>query len=247
MNLKGKVALVTGAGRGIGRAVATSLAHEGATVLSTGFSDAEVNDIKEHAKENNLNITGFLLNVTDAQSRENLMVAIKEKFPAVHILINNAGITKDNLMLRMKDDEWDAVINTNLNSIYHMTKLCLRDMVKERWGRIVSISSVVGFTGNPGQANYSTAKAGLLGFSKSLAQEVASRGITVNAVAPGFVDTAMTQQLTEAQKEALLQRVPIHRMGTPEDIAFAVKFLTSPEASYITGQTLHVNGGMFMV
>ncbi len=247
MNLEGKIALVTGAGRGIGRAIATMLANESATVISTGFSEGEVNDIIEHAKENNLNITGLLLNVTDAQSRENLMAKIKEKFGVVHILINNAGITKDNLILRMKDDEWDAVIDTNLNSIFHMTKLCLRDMVKERWGRIVSISSVVGAVGNPGQANYATAKAGLVAFSKSLAQEIASRGITVNAVAPGFVDTFMTQQLTEAQKEALLQRVPIHRMGTTDDIAFAVKFLTSPEASYITGQTIHVNGGMYMV
>ncbi len=247
MSLENRVALVTGAGRGIGRATAIALANEGATVISTGFSEGEVDNITQHAKENNLNITGLPLNVTDKQSREDLIATIKEKFGPVHILINNAGITKDNLMLRMKEEEWDAVINTNLNSIFHMTKLCLRDMVKERWGRIISISSVVGVIGNAGQANYSAAKAGLLGFTKSIAQEVASRGITANAVAPGFIDTVMTQKLTDEQRTLLLQRVPINRMGTPEDIALAVAFLASPNSSYITGQTLHVNGGMFMV
>lgn len=247
MTLEGKLALVTGAGRGIGQAIARALALEGAKVIGTGFNDAEADSVNAYFKEQNLDITGIQLDVTNPDSR----LAFKEKlsvdFGTVQVLINNAGITKDNLMLRMKDDEWNAVIDTNLSSVFHITKLFLRGMMKERWGRIISISSVVAVIGNAGQPNYCAAKAGLIGFSKSLAQEVASRGITVNTVAPGFIDTVMTQKLTDEQRQQLLQRVPVNRMGTPEDIASAVSFLASPDASYITGQTLHVNGGMLMV
>lgn len=246
MSLNGKIALITGASRGIGEATALALAQKGATVIGTATSESGAADIDHYLKSNNFTGTGKVLNVTDENSRNLLYEAVKSEFGVVDILINNAGITRDTLMLRMNAKDWLDVIETNLNSVFHMTKLFLRDMVKARWGRIISVSSIVGFTGNPGQVNYAAAKAGIVGFTKTLAQEVAIRGITVNAVAPGFVDTRMTQALNEEQKAALLKMIPMQRIGDPEDIAYAIAFLASPEASYITGHTLHVNGGMFM-
>lgn len=246
MSFKDKVALVTGASRGIGSAIALALARAGAIVIGTATTVAGANKITQHFKEENLIGRGLVLNVTDRDAIEAALSQIKEWYAMPTILVNNAAVTQDNLLLRMKEDEWDKVIETNLNSIYRITKACLRDMLKARWGRIISLSSVVGSTGNPGQTNYAAAKAGLVGFTKSLAQEVGSRDITVNAVAPGFIDTDMTRDLPEEHRNALLQRIPMQRLGHVDEIAAAVVFLASAQASYITGQTLHVNGGMYM-
>jgi 3-oxoacyl-[acyl-carrier protein] reductase len=245
--LTGKVALITGAGRGIGKEIAITLGKLGAIVVGVGTDQEKAEIITQYLKELDLLGQGFVMNVTDNQSIETAIGQITEKFGSPDILINNAGITRDNLMLRMKDEEWDAVINTNLNSVFRVTKACLRQMVKKRWGRIVSIASVVGCTGNPGQVNYSAAKAGLIAFSKSLAKEVAKRGVTVNCVAPGFIETQMTQAMAEKHRNQLLETIPMSEPGYPEDVAYGVSMLTSPRAKYITGQTIHVNGGMYMV
>lgn len=246
MSHKGKVALVTGASRGIGQAIALALGHGGATVIGTATTSAGAEKINQALKEANIEGCGMMLNVTARDSIDAAVTLIKQHYTMPAILINNAGVTQDNLFLRMKDEEWDKVIETNLNSIYRMTKICLRDMLKARWGRIINISSIVGSTGNPGQVNYAAAKAGLIGFTKALAQEVGSRDITVNAVSPGFIDTDMTRELPEEHRNALLQRIPMQRLGQAEEVAAVVAFLASNEASYMTGQTLHVNGGMYM-
>jgi 3-oxoacyl-[acyl-carrier protein] reductase len=242
----GKIALVTGATRGIGAAIAFALGKQGATVIGTATSNAGVEKISVAFASAGVKGCGVVLNVALPESIESALGIIKERYGMPAILVNNAAITSDNLLMRMKEDEWGNVIETNLNSIYRVTKACLRDMIKARWGRIVSISSVVGATGNPGQVNYAAAKAGLIGFTKALALEVGSRDITVNAVAPGFIDTDMTRELPEAQRDLLLSRIPLQRLGRPEEIAAAVAFLVSSDASYVTGQTLHVNGGMYM-
>ncbi len=244
--LEGQVALVTGATRGIGRAIALALARDGATVVGTATSDAGAEAIGTALKEGGYAGAGIRLDVTDAAATDAALADIESRFGPVAILVNNAGITKDNLLVRMKDDEWDAIMATNLKPVWRLAKACLRGMMKARRGRIIQIGSVVGSTGNPGQANYAAAKAALVGFTKSLAQEVGSRSITVNCVAPGFVDTDMTRALPDAQREVLLSRIPMGRLGSPEDIAEAVAFLAGPRAAYITGATLHVNGGMYM-
>jgi 3-oxoacyl-[acyl-carrier protein] reductase len=243
MSLEGEIALVTGASRGIGKAIAQKLAGQGARVVGTATSEGGAASISEYLGEHG---TGMVLDVTDADSVSAVLAAIEEQFGPISILVNNAGITRDNLMMRLKDEDWDAIISTNLTSVFRISKACLRNMMKARKGRIITIGSVVGSTGNPGQANYAAAKAGLIGFSKSLAREVGSRGITVNTVAPGFIDTDMTRALSDEQRDALKGQIPLNRLGDPEDIANAVAFLASPSASYITGETLHVNGGMFM-
>jgi len=242
-SLEGKVALVTGASRGIGKAIAKQLKALGATVIGTATSQNGASNISEYLGSDN----GLVLNVTDNDSIAALFATIKATHGGVDILVNNAGITRDNLMMRMKDEEWDDIINTNLSSVYRISKAVLRPMMKARHGRIINIGSVVGSMGNAGQVNYATAKAGLLGFTKSLAREIASRGITVNTVSPGFIDTDMTQTLTDEQKEGIFAQVPANRLGKPEEIASAVAFLASDAAAYITGETLHVNGGMYMV
>ncbi|MTI64759.1 3-oxoacyl-ACP reductase FabG [Methylophaga sp.] len=246
MSLEGKVALVTGATRGIGRAIALSLGEQGATVIGTATSENGAETISSFLKEAGFNGKGVVLNVTDADAIESVVSAIETEFGAPDILVNNAGITRDNLLMRMKDEEWDDIINTNLTPVFKLSKRCLRAMTKARWGRIITITSVVGVMGNAGQSNYAAAKAGVIGFSKSLAREVGARGITVNTVAPGFIDTDMTSGLAEAHKTALLEQVPVKRLGEPEEVAAAVSFLASPSAAYITGETLHVNGGMYM-
>ncbi len=246
MSISGKIALVTGASRGIGKAIALDLAAKDAVVVGTATSQAGADGITAYLAEAGNTGRGYVLNVADSASIESFMSAITAEVGSPAILVNNAGITRDNLMLRMKDDEWDSVINTNLTAIYRMTKACLKAMTKARWGRIVNISSVVGSSGNPGQANYAAAKAGLEGFSRALAREIGSRNITVNSVAPGFIATDMTQALPEEQKDKLLASIPAGRLGQPEEIAAAVGFLASAEAGYITGVTLHVNGGMYM-
>jgi 3-oxoacyl-[acyl-carrier protein] reductase len=242
-NLNGKIALVTGASRGIGKAIAEKLAANGATVIGTATSEAGAKAISEYLADNGM---GKVLNVADAESIKTVLDEITEQHGGIDILINNAGITRDNLLLRMKDDEWQDIIDTNLTAIFKLSKAVLRGMMKKRYGRIVNVGSVVGSTGNAGQANYAAAKAGVIGFSKSMAREVASRGITVNVVAPGFIDTDMTKSLTDEQKAAILSDIPANRLGLPEEIASAVAFLASNEAAYITGETLHVNGGMHM-
>ena len=244
--LEGKVALVTGASRGIGAAIADQLGRQGATVVGTATTDAGAEAISRRLLEAGINGRGMRLDVGEDASVEAVMAAIAEAFGPVTILINNAGITRDNLLMRMKTDEWDKVINTNLSSVYRLSKACLRAMMKARTGRIINIASVVGASGNPGQTNYSAAKAGMLGFTKSLAQEVGSRGITVNAVAPGFIDTDMTRDLPDTQRDSLLQHIPLGRLGRPEEIASVVAFLASDAAAYVTGETIHVNGGMYM-
>jgi 3-oxoacyl-[acyl-carrier protein] reductase len=244
--LDGEIALVTGASRGIGKCIALALGAEGATVVGTATSDRGAEAISAYLKEAGANGEGMNLNVTDSESIDNVFKAIADKYGAPGILVNNAGITRDNLLMRMKDDEWDDIINTNLKSVYRMSKAVLRPMMKARKGRIISIASVVGASGNAGQTNYAAAKAGIFGFSKSLAREVGARGITVNAVAPGFIDTDMTRVLPDDTKAALLGQIPLGRLGQPEEVAAAVVFLASPGAAYISGETLHVNGGMYM-
>ncbi len=244
MNLEGKIALVTGASRGIGRAIAELLVERGATVIGTATSKSGAAAISEYLGENG---KGLALNVTDVESIEATLKTINDEFGAIDILVNNAGITRDNLLMRMKDDEWNDIINTNLTPIYRMSKAVLRGMMKKRAGRIINVGSVVGTMGNAGQTNYAAAKAGVIGFTKSMAREVASRGVTVNTVAPGFIETDMTKALNDDQRAATLANVPAGRLGAPREIASAVVFLASPEAAYITGETLHVNGGMYMV
>src|SRR5687767_1883168 len=244
--LQGEVALVTGASRGIGRAIALALGAAGATVIGTATGDTGVAAIDEGLKSAGAVGRGLILDVADRAACDVAIADIESREGAVTILVNNAGITRDTLLLRMKPEDWDAVIATNLTSVFRLSKGVLKRMMKERRGRIVSLTSIVGVTGNAGQANYAAAKAGLIGFSKSLAKEIASRGITVNTVAPGFIDTDMTRTLTDEQRTALTSQVPMARLGSVDDIAAAVLFLCSPGASYVTGETLHVNGGMYM-
>ncbi len=241
--LEGKVALVTGASRGIGRAIAEQLAALGAKVIGTATSEKGAQAISDYLGS----CQGLVLDVADPASIEQCLETIKNQFGDIDILVNNAGITRDNLLMRMKDDEWFDIMQTNLTSVFRLSKAVLRTMMKKRFGRIITIGSVVGSMGNAGQTNYAAAKAGLLGFTKSLAKEVASRGITVNAVAPGFIDTDMTKELSDEQKEAIFSQVPANRLGQPEEIAATVAFLASNQAAYITGETIHVNGGMYMV
>jgi len=242
-DLQGKIALVTGASRGIGRAIAEALVARGATVVGTATSENGAQNISAYLGENG---TGGVLNVSDQSSVEALLAKVAETYGGIDILVNNAGVTGDNLLMRMKEDEWQSIIDTNLTSIFRMSKGVLRGMMKKRAGRIINIGSVVGSSGNPGQTNYCAAKAGLVGFSKSLAREVASRGITVNVVAPGFISTDMTDKLSDEQRETISKDIPATRLGSPEEIASAVVFLASQEAAYITGETIHVNGGLFM-
>ena len=239
-----KLVLVTGATRGIGKAIALTLGGAGATIIGTATSEAGAENISQFFVENKISGKGMKLDVTDNDQVSNLVKNIGEDFGSVDILVNNAGITKDNILLRMKEDEWDDIINTNLSSIYKTSKAVLRGMIKNRSGRIISITSVVGAMGNAGQSNYAAAKAGMIGFTKSLAREVGVRGITVNTIAPGFIVTDMTDSLPEDQKEALASQIPMGRLGTANEVADAVLFLAGDGASYITGQTLHVNGGM---
>jgi 3-oxoacyl-[acyl-carrier protein] reductase len=246
MSLEQEIALVTGASRGIGQGIALELGKRGAQVLGTATTDKAARSIDDAFHGAGIRGTGMVLDVTDSISIETLIKRINEQFGAPTILVNNAGITRDNLLLRLKDEDWDAVLNTNLSSVFHLSKACLRGMMKARRGRIINIASVVGLTGNPGQTNYAAAKAGMLGFTKSLAREVGSRNITVNAVAPGFIDTDMTRALAEDQRNALLVNIPLGRLGEVSDVANTVAFLASQEAGYITGQTVNVNGGMFM-
>ena len=241
-----RIALVTGASRGIGRAIAVALGKTGVTVIGTATSDAGADAISAYFSEEGMQGKGMKLNVTDQESVDTVIKAINDEFGVPTILVNNAGITRDNLLMRMKDDEWQAIMDTNLTSVFRLSKACLRGMMKAKTGRIINIASVVGASGNPGQTNYSAAKAGIFGFSKSLAREVGSRGITVNAVAPGFIDTDMTRELPEEQRKALLDTIPLGRLGAPEEIASVVAFLASEGAGYVTGETLHVNGGMYM-
>lgn len=241
-SLAGKVALVTGASRGIGKAIASDLAAAGATVIGTATSQAGADNISAYLGEGH----GMVLNVTDADSIQACVKAIQDQFGAPQILVNNAGITRDNIALRMKDDEWEDVIETNLSSIYRVTKACIKGMTKARWGRVINISSVVGAMGNAGQSNYAAAKAGLEGYTRSLAREFGSRNITVNAVAPGFIDTDMTKELPEEHKAMMLTQIPLSRLGKPEEISAVCSFLASDGAAYITGATIPVNGGMYM-
>ncbi|WPF05689.1 3-oxoacyl-ACP reductase FabG [Proteus vulgaris] len=244
MGFDGKVALVTGASRGIGRAIAEDLVARGATVIGTATRENGAQAISEYLGDKG---KGFVLNVTENDSIEKFLADVRAEFGEIDILVNNAGITRDNLLMRMKDDEWQDIIDTNLSSVFRLSKAVMRAMMKKRYGRIITIGSVVGTMGNAGQANYAAAKAGVIGFSKSLAREVASRGITVNVVAPGFIETDMTRALTEDQRAGILSQVPANRLGDAKEIASAVAFLASDEASYITGETLHVNGGMYMI
>lgn len=246
MSLQGKVALVTGASRGIGRAIAESLGREGAIVVGTATSDSGAAAIAGYLQEAGLQGAGLALDVNDAAAVDAALEQIEKAHGPVAVLVNNAGITRDQLLMRMKEDDWDAVMDTNLRSVYRLSKAVLRGMMKARWGRIISIASVVGASGSAGQTNYAAAKAGMMGFTKSLAREVGSRNITVNCVAPGFIDTDMTAVLAEDYKQKLLAQIPLERLGRPEEIADAVTFLASDKAAYVTGNTLHVNGGMFM-
>jgi len=243
--LKGKLVLVTGASRGIGRAIALTLGEAGATVIGTATSDEGATKISKVFAENNILGKGMKLNVNDNEQISALLKSITEDYGSVDILINNAGITRDNILVRMKEDEWNDIINTNLTSVYKMSKSVLRGMIKKRSGRIISITSVVGAMGNAGQSNYAAAKAGIMGFTKSLAREVGSRSITVNAIAPGFIETDMTDNLPEDQKLALAAQIPMGRLGTVNEVAQAVLFLAGDSGSYITAQTLHINGGMY--
>ncbi len=245
--LKGKLALVTGASRGIGKAIALTLGEAGATVIGTATSDEGAQNITKIFSEHNILGKGMVLNVTNNDLISGLLKNITEEYGSVDILINNAGITRDNILVRMKDDEWNDIINTNLSSVFKLSKVVLRGMIKKRSGRIISITSVVGAMGNAGQSNYAAAKAGIMGFTKSLAREVGVRGITVNAIAPGFIETDMTDNLPEDQKVALVSQIPMGRLGRADEVAQSVLFLASDSGSYITAQTLHVNGGMYTV
>ena len=245
--LNGKIVLVTGATRGIGKAIALTLGAAGATVIGTATTESGADNISKVFAENKISGKGIKLDVTDNEQVSNLVKDIGEDFGSVDILVNNAGITRDNILLRMKEDEWEDIINTNLSSIYKMSKSVLRGMIKKRSGRIISITSVVGAMGNAGQSNYGAAKAGIIGFTKSLAREVGVRGVTVNAIAPGFIETDMTDSLPDEQKEALAGQIPMGRLGTADEVAQSVLFLAGDSGSYITGQTLHVNGGMYTV
>ena len=246
MSLQGKVALVTGASRGIGQAIALELGRNGAVVVGTATSESGAERISATFKENGIQGFGLMLDVCSAASVEATLSLIQERVGAPLILVNNAGITRDNLMMRMKDDEWHDVVDTNLNSLFRLSKGVLRGMTKARWGRIISIGSVVGAMGNAGQVNYASAKAGLEGFSRALAREVGSRSVTVNSVAPGFIDTDMTRELPEAQRESLINQIPLGRLGQAQEIAHVVAFLASDGAAYVTGATIPVNGGMYM-
>ncbi len=244
MSLENEIALVTGASRGIGQAIALELGRRGATVIGTATSEGGAEAISKSLAEAGVKGRGMMLNVTDGESIDAVIKTISDEFGAPTVLVNNAGITRDTLMMRMKEEDWDAVIDTNLSSVFRVSKACLRGMTKARHGRIINIASVVGASGNAGQTNYGAAKAGMMGFSKSLAREVGARGITVNCVAPGFIDTDMTRALSEEQRDALAGQIPLGRLGQVEDIAQAVAFLA--EAGYVSGETLHVNGGMYM-
>ena len=246
MILEREIALVTGATRGIGREIAVTLAKTGATVIGTATTAEGASAISHYLAAERLAGRGMVLDVANPETVEKVVAMLGEEYGNPTILVNNAGITRDTLLMRMHEDDWQSVINTDLGSVFRVSKACVRGMLKARRGRIINISSVVGLTGNPGQANYSAAKAGMLGFTKSLARELGSRNITVNTVAPGFVDTDMTRALSETQRAALLNQIPLGRLGAPADIAQAVLFLASPAAAYITGETLHVNGGMYM-
>ena len=245
--LDGKIVLVTGATRGIGKAIALTLGNSGATVIGTATSEAGAQNISKMLVDNKISGKGFVLDVTNNDQISSLVDSIKNDFGSVDILVNNAGITRDNILLRMKEDEWEEIINTNLSSIYKMSKSVLRGMIKKRSGRIISITSVVGAMGNAGQSNYGASKAGIIGFTKSLAREVGVRGITVNAVAPGFIETDMTDSLPDDQKEVLAAQIPMGRLGNVNEVAQAVLFLAGESGSYITAQTIHVNGGMYTV
>ena len=245
-DLKDKVCLVTGATRGIGQSIAAQLGVQGATVIGTATSQKGADSISADLKAAGINGAGRVLNVTELESVEQLIGSITQEFGSIGVLVNNAGITRDNLMMRMKEEEWDDIMSTNLKSVYRLSKGVLRGMMKARSGRIINITSVVGVMGNAGQANYAAAKAGVIGFTKSLAQEIGSRGITVNAIAPGFINTDMTKALTEEQVGKITANIPAARLGEPEDIAASVVFLASDESAYITGTTMHVNGGMYM-
>jgi 3-oxoacyl-[acyl-carrier protein] reductase len=246
MSLDNEIALITGASRGIGKAIAVTLGCQGAVVIGTATSENGAEAITNYLKEEGIKGMGLALNVTSQESIDGVIDTVTKEFGTPSILVNNAGITRDNLLMRMKDDEWNDIIDTNLSSVFRTSKACLRGMMKARKGRVINIASVVGETGNAGQTNYAAAKAGMIGFTKSMAREVASRGITVNAIAPGFIDTDMTKDLPDEQKQALLGQIPLNRLGKPEEIAAAVAFLASHEAGYITGFTLDVNGGMRM-
>jgi 3-oxoacyl-[acyl-carrier protein] reductase len=246
MMLSGQTALITGVSRGIGKAIALELGKQGAQVAGTATSAAGAAAISEYLAAAGVKGAGFAMNVNDTAQVEATVAAVQKQFGDIAILVNNAGITRDNLLLRMKDEEWDDIMSTNLKSVYRLSRLVIRSMMKARNGRIINITSVIGVTGNAGQTNYAAAKAGMIGFGKSLAREIGSRNITVNCVAPGFIDTDMTRALDESQRDALIGRIPLGRLGTVEDIACAVAFLASPAAAYITGATLHVNGGMHM-
>lgn len=246
MSLQGKLALVTGASRGIGQAIALELARQGATVLGTATSEAGAAAISQYLADAGVQGKGLMLNVTDSAQLDSVLAQIATEFGDIQILVNNAGITRDQLLMRMKDEDWDAIMDTNLKPVFRLSKAVLRGMMKGRWGRIISIASVVGAMGSAGQANYAAAKAGIMGFTKSLAREVGSRNITVNCVAPGFIDTDMTKGLAEEYKQQLLAQIPLGKLGEPQHIADAVVFLASDRAAYLTGQTLHVNGGMYM-
>lgn len=246
MSIEGKVALVTGATRGIGKAIAEQLGSQGAIVIGTATSEGGASTIKENFSNAGIKGTGLVLDVSSSESVDAVLKSIQSEFGTVTILVNNAGITRDNILMRMKDDEWDSVLNTNLTSIYRVAKGCLRGMTKERWGRIINVSSVVASMGNAGQSNYAAAKAGIEGFSRALAREVATRNVTVNSVAPGFIDTDMTAGLPEEHKDKLKAQIPMNRLGKPEEIAAVVGFLASEAGAYVTGETIHVNGGMYM-
>lgn len=245
-HLDGQVALITGASRGIGHAIMLELAQSGATVIGTATSETGVSHIESALQQTNSTGTGMVLDVQDQSSVDALISRVKSEFSGISILINNAGITRDTLLMAMKDEDWTKVIDTDLNSVFRLSRACIRGMIKQRYGRIINIASVVAVSGNPGQCNYTAAKAGMIGFSKSLSREVGSRGITVNVVAPGFIDTDMTRSLKEEQRTALIEQIPLRRLGQAQDVAQAVAFLASPNAGYITGETMHVNGGMYM-
>ena len=246
LDLQGQIALVTGASRGIGRSIALSMGRQGASIVGTSTSELGARGVTATLSDAGIEGRGAVLDVTHGESVVSVVKQIEENFGPISILVNNAGITRDNLLLRMKDEEWDDILETNLSSVFRVTKACLRGMVRARRGRVINVTSIVGATGNPGQTNYAAAKAGLVGFTKSLASEVASRGITVNGIAPGFIETDMTSSLEQSRRDALVTAIPLGRLGVGEDVAAAAVFLASRAASYITGQVIHVNGGLYM-